>query len=44
MLWPSDKSPATIVLHRLKQPPEDEQVSRLDPLVGEMPLGRAHLS
>jgi hypothetical protein len=44
MLRPADKAPATIVLHRLKQPPKDEQVSRLDPLVCEMSLGRAHLS
>src|SRR5215207_320770 len=44
MLGPSDKLPETVVRHRLKEPPKDEQVSRLDPLVCQMPLGRAHLS
>jgi hypothetical protein len=44
MLWPSDKPPATIVRHRLKQPPKDEQVSRLDSLIGEMPLSSVRLA
>src|ERR1039458_1303552 len=44
MLWLSNEFPTTVVLHRPKQAPKDEQVSGLDSLVCEMPLCGGHLS
>jgi hypothetical protein len=43
MLWLSDELPATVVLHRPKQAPEDEQVAALYSLVCEMPLCGSNL-
>src|SRR5438876_4756468 len=44
MLGVSNEPPTAVVLHRPKQTPKDEQVSRLDSLVCEMPLCGGYLS